>query len=84
MTSNAPRTVEEYLRAEVVRALGGFDPDSALGRGGINIEPEWLNSPIGLALCCIVGILLLTLTLHLGRAVTRGHAAFAKAMLVLP
>ncbi len=69
---------------ETVRALGWIDPDSALGRGGMNVEPEWLSSPGGLLLCLIVGVLLLTLTLHASRAITRGHAKLAKTMLVLP
>ena len=69
---------------ETIRALGGFDPDSAIGRGGINIEPDWLNSPVGVLLCLVAGVLLLTLTLHASRGITRGHAALAKSMLVLP
>jgi len=69
---------------ETIRALGGFDPDSALGRGGIHMEPHWLSAPGGLLLCFVVGVLLLTLTLHASRGITRGHAALAKSMLVLP
>lgn len=69
---------------ETIRALGGFDPESAIGRGGINIEPIWLTSPGGLLLCFIAGVLLLTLTLHASRGIARGHAALAKSMLVLP
>lgn len=69
---------------ETIHALGGFDPDSVLGRRGINMQPEWLGSPGGLLFCLIVGVLLLTLTLHASRGITRGHAAFAKTMLVLP
>ena len=69
---------------ETIRAFGGFDPDSALGRGGLHIEPHWLNSPGGLLLCFVVGVLLLTLTLHASRAIARGHATLAKSMLVLP
>jgi uncharacterized membrane protein len=69
---------------ETIRALGGLDPGSVLGRGGIHIEPEWLSSPGGLLLCFVAGVVLLTLTLHASRGITRGHAAFAKAMLVLP
>jgi uncharacterized membrane protein len=69
---------------ETIRAFGGLDPDSALGRGGINIEPVWLSSPAGLLLCLIAGVLLLTLTLHASRGIARGHATLAKTMLVLP
>jgi hypothetical protein len=69
---------------ETIHAFGGFDPDSVLGRRGMNIQPEWLGSPGGLLLCFIVGVLLLTLTLHASRGIARGHAALAKSMLVLP
>ncbi len=69
---------------ETIRAFGGLDPDSALGRGGIHIEPQWLSSPGGLLLCFVVGVLLLTLTLHASRGIARGHATLAKSMLVLP
>ena len=68
---------------EIVRALG-FDPDSAFGQGEITFHPAWLGSPLGLLLCFIVGVLLLTLTLHASRGIARGHAALAKTMLVLP
>jgi hypothetical protein len=67
---------------EAIRAFGWLDPDSVLGRGGI--EPEWLNSPGGLLLIFVAGVLLLTLTLHASRGIARGHAALAKSMLVLP
>jgi hypothetical protein len=48
------------------------------------MNPEWLGSPFGLVLCGVVGILLLTATLHVARGVTKAHAGLAKAMLVLP
>jgi len=67
---------------ETIRAFGWLDPDSVLGRGGI--EPEWLNSPVGLVLCFVAGVLFLTLTLHASRGIARGHATLAKTMLVLP
>jgi len=67
---------------ETIRAFGGLNPDSVLGRGGI--EPDWLNNPVGVLLCLIVGVLLLTLTLHASRGIARGHAALTKTMLVLP
>jgi hypothetical protein len=69
---------------ETIRALGGIDPDSVLGRGGMNIQPEWLGSPGGLLLCFVTGVILLTVTLHASRGIARGHAALAKTMLVLP
>jgi len=67
---------------ETIRAFGGLNPDSVLGRGGI--EPEWLNSPLGFFLCFVAGVLILTLTLHASRGIARGHATLAKTMLVLP
>jgi uncharacterized membrane protein len=67
---------------ETMRALGWMDPDSVLGRGGI--QPEWLASPGGLVVCFIIGVLLLTLTLHASRRIAHGHAFLAKTMLVLP
>ena len=76
-----------FIAAPVLKTIhmfGGFDPDSKLGRDGINIEPEWLDSPVGFALCFIVGVVILTLTLHASRGIARGHATLAKAMLVLP
>lgn len=69
---------------ETIRALGGFDRDSIFGTGGIVFQPEWLGSPGGLMLCFIVGVLLLTLTLHASRGIARAHAVLAKTMLVLP
>ena len=70
---------------EVIRLLGGFDPQhlNALGDRLID-EPEWLTSPLGLLLCFVAGVLMLKLTLHVSRGIARGHAVFAKSMLVLP
>jgi hypothetical protein len=65
-----------------VGALGGFGPDFVINNG-VDIQPFWLNSPVGFALCFIVGVVLLTATLHLSRAIARGHAVLAKSMLVL-
>jgi uncharacterized membrane protein len=67
----------------VIGSVGGFESHIHLG-DGFNLEPHWLNSPGGLLLCFLVGVLLLTLTLHLSRVITRGHAFLAKSMLVLP
>jgi len=67
-----------------VRAVGGFGSDSVFADGGIQMEPHWMNSPGGLLLCLLIGIVLLTATLHLSRAIARGHAFIAKSMLVLP
>ncbi len=75
---------------ELLHAGGFFEPDSVFAHGihahgdGVVIRPEWLDSPLGMFLMFVIGVLLVTLTLHLARAVTRGHAAVAKALLVLP
>ena len=77
---------------EGLHALGVFDADSVFAHGVhpvhngtvVNMNPEWLGSPFGLVLCGVVGILILTTTLHLARGVTKVHAGLAKAMLVLP
>jgi len=69
--------------AATVDALGGFGPGFVFSND-VYLEPRWLNSPGGLLLCFLIGILLLTVTLHVSRAVTRGHAMLAKSMLVLP
>jgi hypothetical protein len=45
--------------------------------------PEWLDSPFGLTLFFLTGVMLLTATLHLARLVVRVHAHIAKSMLVL-
>jgi hypothetical protein len=50
----------------------------------MDLEPTWLNSTGGMLLCFLVGVLLLAVTLHVSRAITRGHAVLAKSMLVLP
>lgn len=68
--------------AYALGAIGGFDPQIQFGNG-LEIEP-WLNSPGGLLLAFVVGVLLLTITLHVSRLITRGHAVLAKSMLVLP
>jgi hypothetical protein len=75
-----------FIAAPIVAAigaLGGFGPDFVINNG-INIQPYWLNTPAGLVLCFILGVLLLTAMLHVSRAITRGHAVLAKSMLVLP
>lgn len=67
----------------VIGSMGGFDSHISIGNG-FDLEPYWLNSPGGMLLCFLVGVLLLTITLHVSRLITRGHAFLAKSMLVLP
>lgn len=77
---------------EGLHALGAFDANSFFAHGvhaghdgsGVHMSPEWLGSPAGLVFCGVIGVLVLTSTLHLARGVTRLHAGLAKSMLVLP
>jgi Putative sensor len=55
------------------------------GVGGdpwINMNPHWLGSPIGLVFVGLLGVLILTLLMHLARGVGRVHARIAKYLLV--
>jgi len=52
--------------------------------GTLHLNPEWLGSPWALPLVMLVGVLLLTLLMHLARGVGRLHALYAKALLVAP
>ncbi len=62
----------------------GLTPDGLdglrvdLGNGALS----WSDSPLQLALMMMLGILLLTLTMHAARAIGRGHARLAKSLLV--
>jgi len=51
----------------------------------VGVEP-WLGggSLVGSLIVCALGVLLLTLLLHLARALVRGHARLAKSLLVEP
>ncbi len=68
---------------EGLRALGVDLPG-----GGIEVsvgDPAWLqqiDTPAGLVAMFLLGILLLTLLMHLARAIGRWHAKLAKALLV--
>ena len=68
---------------EGLRALGVALPDGGVQFGAH--EPAWLqilDTPAGWIAMCIAGVLLLTLLMHLARAVGRLHAKLAKALLV--
>jgi hypothetical protein len=62
-----------------VAADGGFHFGSV-----VPSWPEWLDSPLGLVLFFVSGVMLITATLHVAKLVVRGHAHIAKSMLVLP
>jgi uncharacterized membrane protein len=57
---------------------GWFGPPDEL------LSPAWLDSAWGLPLLVLVGVLLLTLLMHLARGIGRLHAAYAKVLLVAP
>jgi hypothetical protein len=48
------------------------------------LGPEWLDNPLGYIVCGILGVLILTLLMHLARGIGRLHARAAKALLVTP
>ncbi len=75
---------------EVCRALGWIDPNSWLGMGGIRLgwfDDGYLHlgdAPVLFLVLFLLGIVIVTLVMHLARGITRLHAKFAKALLVLP
>jgi len=66
---------------EAMQQFGWFSEE-----WGVNTGPHalWLASPLGLILLAILGVVVLTLTLHIARGVGIGHAHLAKALLVKP
>jgi hypothetical protein len=52
--------------------------------GDVHMNPAWLDSLWAAPLLMLLGVLLLTLLMHLARGVGRLHALFAKALLVAP
>jgi uncharacterized membrane protein len=64
---------------EVLSGLGVIRIDHDLQLYG---DWTWIDSPLGLALLFLCGVLIVTLLLHLARAIGRMHARVAKAMLV--
>ena len=50
----------------------------------VHMNPAWLDSPWAAPLLMLLGVLLLTLLMHLARGVGRLHALFAKTLLVAP
>lgn len=61
----------------------GFLPESAGIQVTVDDGPLYaLDSPLGMLLMFVAGVLILTLTMHGARAIGRGHARMAKALLV--
>ncbi len=52
--------------------------------GDVHMNPAWLDSLWAAPLLMLLGVLLLTLLMHLARGVGRLHALFAKTLLVAP
>jgi len=52
--------------------------------GNVHLSPAWLESLWALPFTLLVGVLLLTLVMHVARGVGRLHALYAKALLVSP
>jgi hypothetical protein len=50
----------------------------------LHSSPAWLDSLWAMPLLVLVGVLLLTVVMHLARGVGRLHAMYAKALLVAP
>jgi hypothetical protein len=66
---------------EVLRRLGLF---GSWGTLPIDIEPAFLNNPFGFLVVMILGVVVLTLLMHVARGVGRIHVRFAKSLLVTP
>jgi hypothetical protein len=70
------------LATGVIEVAGRFDwfglPED------VHMNPAWLDSLWALPLVVLVGVLLLTVLMHLARGVGRLHAMYAKALLVAP
>jgi Putative sensor len=71
-----------FIFAPLVELAGRFSwfgmPDD------LHSSPAWLDSLWAMPLLVFVGVLLLTVLMHLARGVGRLHAMYAKALLVAP
>jgi uncharacterized membrane protein len=68
----------------IVRVLDylGWLPASWFGADHFQVNPSALDNPIGWVLCAILGVLIVTLLMHLARGIGKLHARVAKALLV--
>jgi uncharacterized membrane protein len=67
------------------RDFGWFPP--GFSAGTIELDGHSYGAPgsfIGALFCLVLGILIITLVMHAARAIVRGHARLAKALLVEP
>lgn len=67
---------------ELLQRLGWVQISGEVQLGPPGME-AWLHTPVALVLMAVVGVLLVTLVLHLARLAARLHARFAKFMLVV-
>jgi uncharacterized membrane protein len=74
------------VAAPIFRLLDylGWLPEWWFGGNHIQVNPIWLDNPVGYLLCAILGVLILTLLMHLARGIGKLHARMAKALLVTP
>lgn len=62
--------------------VGVADHIGILSTDYVHVSPEWIGALWALPFLFAAGVLLLTLLMHVARAIGRLHAAFAKALLV--
>jgi uncharacterized membrane protein len=67
---------------EALAAVGWLQIDSGLNADGVPVLEDWIDSPFGLALLSVAGILIVTVLMHVARGIGRIHARLAKALLV--
>jgi uncharacterized membrane protein len=67
---------------EAIAAVGWLQIDGGLNVDGVPLLDDWIDSPFGLALLFVAGILILTLLMHAARGIGRMHARLAKGLLV--
>ena len=62
----------------------GWLPEWWFGGNDVQLNPQWLDNPAGYVVCAVLGVLILTLLMHLARGIGKLHARLAKALLVAP
>jgi len=73
--------------APLVLLTREFDLVPGVPGSMIRIDDWHWNSPhtlVGALLCMVLGIVIVTLLMHVARGIARGHARLAKALLVVP
>jgi len=62
----------------------GWLPEWWFGGNHVQVNPFWLDNPVGWVVCGLLGVLILTLLMHLARGIGKLHARMAKVLLVTP